>query len=129
MSDGTARVVPGSAEAKPVVTVYDRSVALHHVGDDDEILAQLVQMFFEQAPEHVTKAENALRDHDAKTLEREAHSLKGTAATLGMPGLRDAAYAVERIGADGALEGAAPAVTEMRTALDAVVAHLRSPGA
>jgi len=86
-------------------------------------------MFLEQAPDRLEQAEGALRNRDAKTLEREAHSLKGTAATLGMAALRDAAYAVERLGAAGSLDDAAAAVTELRSALDAVIAHLQSEGA
>jgi HPt (histidine-containing phosphotransfer) domain-containing protein len=122
------RVVSGRAETKPPMAVFDRSVALNYVGDDEEILAELLRMFLEQAPDRLAQVEGALRDRDAKKLEREAHSLKGTAATLGMAPLRDAAYAVERIGAAGSLDDAGAAVAEMRSALDAVVAHLRSEG-
>ncbi len=111
------------------MTVFDRSAALHHVGDDEEILAQLIQMFQERAPERLAHVEAAVRDRDSSALESEAHALKGTAATLGMVGLRDAAYAVERLGAGGSLDGAAEAVDELRSALDVVLAHLRGGGA
>lgn len=111
------------------MAVFERSMALIHVGDDEEILAQLLQMFLEQAPERLAQVEGALRERDAKTLEREAHSLKGTAATLGMPELRDAAYTVERLGAAGSLADAPAAVADLRSALDAVVTYLRSEGA
>jgi len=73
--------------------------------------------------------EVALAQGDATSLEREAHSLKGTAATMGMGALRDAAYRVERIGASGSVEGAATAVAEMSAALEAVIQILRSGGA
>jgi len=124
-----SRVLTGSGEGKPAVSVFDRSVALHHVGEDPEILAQLVRMFLEQGPERMAKVEVALAQGDATSLEREAHSLKGTAATMGMGALRDAAYRVERIGASGSVEGAATAVAEMSAALEAVIQILRSGGA
>lgn len=111
------------------MSVFDRSLALSHVGDDEEILAQVLQMFLEQAPERLAQVEAALRDGDAKTLEREAHSLKGTAATLGMSALRDSAYTVERLGAAGSLDDAGAAVADLRSALDTIVVHLRSGGA
>ena len=110
------------------MTIYDRSVALHHVGGDPEILAQLLQMFLDQAPERLGKLEGALRRQDAQILEHEAHTLKGTAATLGMPRLRDAAYAVERLGSERKLEAAPAAVEEIRAALAQVLATLEGEG-
>jgi len=102
--------------------IFDRSVALHHTGDDDEILEQILRMFLEQGPERMALVESALARSQAKDLEREAHGLKGTAATLGMEELRQAAYAVERLGAEGRLEEAAAGVARMRAAMDAALA-------
>jgi CheY-like chemotaxis protein len=124
-----SRVLEGSGETKPEVSVYDRTLALHHVGEDPEILAQLVTMFLEQGPERMARVEAAFARGDAAALEHEAHSLKGTAATMGMGTLRDAAYRVERIGGSGSVEGAAAAVAEMTAAMAAVVQVLRSEGA
>ncbi|HSW30095.1 MAG TPA: Hpt domain-containing protein [Longimicrobiales bacterium] len=106
------------------MSVFDRSVALHHTGDDTEILETILRMFVQQGPERMGLVEAALAHRDAKSLEREAHGLKGAAATLGMEDLRQASYAVERLGADGRLDEAAAGVAAMRVAMDAAVAAL-----
>ncbi len=107
------------------LSVFDRSAALHHTGDDADILEQILRMFLEQGPERMGLVEAALARRDATSLEREAHGLKGAAATLGMEALRQASYAVERLGADGRLDEAAAGVAAMRIAMDASVAALR----
>ncbi|MHB1192228.1 MAG: Hpt domain-containing protein [Longimicrobiales bacterium] len=107
------------------LSVFDRSVALHHTGDDTDILDTILRMFVEQGPERMALVEAALARQDAKSLEREAHGLKGAAATLGMEQLRQASYAVERLGADGRLDEAVAGVAAMRVAMDAAVAALR----
>ena len=112
-------------EVSANLTVYDRSVALHHTGDDTDILDVVLHMFVEQGPERMALVEAALDRHDAKSLEREAHGLKGAAATLGMEELRQASYAVERLGADGRLDEAVAGVAAMRVAMDAAVAAIR----
>lgn len=127
--DAMARVLTGGGEAKPPSSVYDRSLALHHVGEDPEMLAQLIRMFAEQVPERMRRLDAALAGADATALEREAHGLKGTAATLGMPRLRDAAYVVERLSGDGRLAAAGPAVNEMHEALREVLDQLERENA
>lgn len=107
------------------MSTFDRSVALHHTGEDVEILEQILRMFLEQGPERMALVEAALARGEAKDLEREAHALKGAAATLGMDVLREASYYVERMGAQGDLEEAVAGVARMRSAMDAVLAAVR----
>lgn len=107
------------------LTVFDRSVALHHTGDDTDILEQILRMFLEQGPERMGLVEAALARQDATSLERESHGLKGAAATLGMEELRQASYSVERLCADGRMDDAAAGVAAMRIAMDAAVTALR----
>ena len=111
-------------EAIPTLSVFDRSIALHHTGDDTDILDVVLRMFLEQGPERMGLVEAALAARDAKSLEREAHGLKGAAATLGMEDLRQASHAVERMGAEGRLDEAVAGVAAMRVAMDAAVAAI-----
>lgn len=110
----------------PDGTAYERATALVHVGGDEEILAQLLDLFLDQAPRRVVQAEAALAGGDTRTLEREAHALKGTAATLGMPRLRDAASTVEQLCAEERLDEVGPGMVRMREALQEVIATLAS---
>jgi CheY-like chemotaxis protein len=123
--DAVARVLTGGP-ASTGVSVFDRGVALHHVGGDPEILRQLMAMFLEQGTARMASVEEALALGDGHKLEHDAHALKGTAATLGMPKLRDTAYTVERLGAEDRPHAAAAAVREMRAAMDEVVETLKA---
>jgi HPt (histidine-containing phosphotransfer) domain-containing protein len=107
------------------LSIFDRSVAFHHTGEDPDILEVILRMFLDQGSERMALVEAALARGDAKDLEREAHGLKGAAATLGMEELRQASYAVERLGAGGHLGEAAAGVAAMRAAMDAAVAAVR----
>ena len=118
-----------SPEGMATLSVFDRSVALHHTGDDTDILDMVLRMFVEQGPERMALVEAALAGQDAKSLERDAHGLKGAAATLGMEELRQASYAVERLGADGRLDEAVAAVAAMRVAMDAALTAVRKESA
>ena len=53
-------------------------------GDDaDAVLLDLIRTFFDGAAQHVDELREALRAHDAARIERIAHTLKGSAGTLG----------------------------------------------
>ncbi len=66
----------------------------------------------------------ALSEADADTAEREAHSLKGAAATLGMPALADAASVAEKaIKTDDDIE---EALCKLSMVLDPVVKNIRA---
>ena len=107
------------------MSIFDRSVAFHHTGEDPHILEEILRMFLEQGPERMALVEAALARADAKDLERESHGLKGAAATLGMEELREASYAVERLAGGGRLEEAVSGVAAMRAAMDAAVGAVR----
>jgi PAS domain S-box-containing protein len=123
--EAISRVFSGPGRAESVTDVYDRARALHHVGDDPAILVQLILMFLDQADGRVERIDAALGAGDAARLEREAHGLKGTAATLGMSRLRDAAYTLERMGAENRMDEASSAAKDMMAALHEVVTRIR----
>ena len=123
--DAIARVLSGGP-ASSALPVFDRAVALYYVGGDPRTLRPLLEMFLGQGAERMSAMQKALEEGDAGRLGSCAHSLKGTAATLGMPRLCGRAEAVERMAAEGAWDGAAAAVGEMRAALDDVMAALRA---
>ena len=62
---------------------------------DRESAEEMVQMFLDQLPEQIAGCEEALAKGDYPTLEREAHSTKGSAASLGAAALAERARQVE----------------------------------
>lgn len=50
--------------------------------DDPDLVADLVTIFLADAPQRLTRARETAASHDAAVLEREAHTLRGSAASL-----------------------------------------------
>lgn len=86
--------------------VLNKAVALDRVGGDEELLAEVAQLFIEDYPNSVGEIEEALRTGDAKKLERAAHSLKGAASNFGADVVVKSALALEVAGRSGNLASA-----------------------
>ena len=54
------------------------------MGGDNELLAELVTLFLEDAPQHLVKIQSAIEHENGVDLARSAHSLKGSAAVFGL---------------------------------------------
>jgi two-component system, sensor histidine kinase and response regulator len=100
---------------------------LQEPGEPD-LLGELVALFLRDAPERLGAIDRGLADGDLATVERAAHSLKGSASNLGAMGLHCLAACVEeqaRLGNPTATAAeAAPLAGEferVRTHLELVV--------
>ena len=62
---------------------------------DASVVTQLVDMFFHDAPKHMAKALSASAAADQQELRRAAHTLKGSARTIGLAALGDACERIE----------------------------------
>jgi HPt (histidine-containing phosphotransfer) domain-containing protein len=122
---GVARVEPHlsfgerfmtSHEDKPLV---DRARLDTVTAGDDELRAELVALFIEQARRRVAECESA--EPGTPALRHAAHALSGSAQNFGAPRLAELARLLE-------LEAPSPTrLTELRIALDATLAQLRDP--
>lgn len=106
-----------SVRSEEVVPFFDTEQALSHMDGDEELLRETVQIFLEEYPQILARLHTALKDEDAKTLEREAHSIKGAVANLGATAAYEAAFQLEQIGQAGNLGRAEGAITELELEL------------
>lgn len=60
--------------------IYDRKKVMENIGDNQELLATLMDSYLNDAPRHLANALTALRSRDVKTAEYAAHSLKGSSS-------------------------------------------------
>lgn len=97
---------------------------MSRVGGDEELLREIAGLFLEDYPEQLALIRRSLEAGDAHTLERAAHSLKGSVSNFGAEAVYQAAYAVEQIGRNQQLELAAPAVQALESALAALHGEL-----
>lgn len=110
--------------SKDVMNVDD---ALRRLGDDVELLRDIVQIYLEDAPGMVEKIHNAVDQADANALQRAAHSLKGLAATLSASEVVGAAARLEHLAVSKNLADAPKAAAEVDqhvSDLNAAVQHL-----
>src|SRR5262249_8162774 len=93
--------------------VFDQHAALARVQGDNELLQDIVGLFFEEAPTLLLALREAMARGDCQALTRAAHSLKGTVSSFGAPAAREAALRLETMGRSGDLTYAAPACAEL----------------
>jgi len=99
----------------------DESVALSRVGGDVELLHEVIGLFLDDYPHSLEAIRDAVVRGDQTSLERNAHSLKGSVSTFGAQEVFEAAFALEKQGRSGDLS-AAPAGLER---LERALGHLR----
>ncbi|MEQ9401539.1 MAG: response regulator [Longimicrobiales bacterium] len=112
------RVSTGSP--RRTVPPFDHAKALYHVGGDPEILGQLVDMFLTQSDARIDRIVRATEEGGREEIEAAAHSLKGTAATLGMEPLRVRCLEMEHLAESGEVEKARRALPSLLDAFAAV---------
>lgn len=95
-----------SKQRDGMANIFNRQALLQRVEGDDELLGELLSVFFEQAPKQLQKMRQALEAGDAWGLQGEAHSLKGAAASISAEILVEAAWQVELAGKNQELDRA-----------------------
>ena len=109
---------PGAVAASAESAIFDRAEALDRVDGDVEILREVVQLFLADAPAMLGQMSEAVAQGDLRLLERLAHSLKGSAGSLGAHRSFESALQLETIGREGPIEAAeasyAALVSEIR---------------
>lgn len=76
---------------------WDRYFALDRAGNDEGLLAELVQLFYQTSIAGCARMQEAIAGDDPGSAENFAHSIKGAAASLGVEGIRQLAYELEKI--------------------------------
>lgn len=99
--------------------------ALQRLGHDEDLFAEIAQIYLEDAPAMVQSIHDAVAQADAHALQRAAHSLKGLSATLSAQPVATASYRLEQMGATGNFTDAAKAVEQVDERVDELNAALR----
>lgn len=120
----------------PSQTILDPG-ALSQLLDLDEdglVFVEIVETFLRDAPRHVAAMESAIHHQDAKLLDRAAHTLKATSATVGAMALAAICKEVEHCGRSGMIDPARESLPRIREelahadeALQREMARLRKP--
>jgi HPt (histidine-containing phosphotransfer) domain-containing protein len=106
----------------PPKAVFDVQGTLSRLGGDEELLADMIGFFVEDAPPLITELQSAIETQDAPAVKKAAHALKGL--VLGCGGVR-AGHAVQRVedaAAAGEIDALVPLVADLTTEIDELVA-------
>jgi two-component system, sensor histidine kinase and response regulator len=115
-----------STTAGQKVPSVDLPSALERLGGDLDLFDELVEVFKSECPGVADEMRRAIDDRDAKTLERGAHTLRGSASNLGAVALSQAALDLEHLARSGKLTGAAELFTLLQKELASLFSELDS---
>ena len=94
----TGRENPSPA---PNLPDFDYDTAMKLMADDLELLKEILVLFNSEAPKRMQSMRASLASGDIPTAERDAHSLKGSAGSIGAARVRSIAHAIEVACKDG----------------------------
>jgi len=87
------------------VRIFDQASLLKRVNGDVELFHEMIELFLEQTPQQLNALNTALQAEDFVAINHHAHSLKGSARTIGANALSEAAFQLEIASKKSKLEG------------------------
>jgi HPt (histidine-containing phosphotransfer) domain-containing protein len=103
MVEGLPLPDAGTEIQRPPAAVLDEGQLLARVGGDRGLLAEMVGLFLQDAPQMLGALRRAVSKQDAEGVRQRAHAIKGAVATFGAGPAFAAAAALEAMGRDGNL--------------------------
>jgi HPt (histidine-containing phosphotransfer) domain-containing protein len=100
-------------EKNEIPPPFLREEALDRVGGDGEFLNELLTLYDEEFAANRRDLAEAIARLDAAQIRGLGHTLKGSSANLSLPGLQEAAYAMEKAGAAGDIVAAQEAYVRL----------------
>ncbi len=101
-------------------TLIEKKTALTYMDGDRELFKEVVELFLNNYPSLLSEIRVAISNSNSKALEREAHSIKGSAGNLSAKRVYDAASALEEIGKSGDLSNAEEAYKVLEKEIEAL---------
>jgi two-component system sensor histidine kinase/response regulator len=102
----------------------NRTSILERLGGNQDLLAELVQLFQEEAPQLIEAMRKALGRGDMQELGRSAHSMKGAVGTFSAHETAKAAVRLEIDAKNGDGESAKASLAVLEGAVDRLLAEL-----
>jgi signal transduction histidine kinase/DNA-binding response OmpR family regulator len=134
IEDVIAQLVRGEEERQPVSSRPEKSGtaaswnsarALERVDGDEALLHELIEIFLEESPKHLSTLEQAVRSNERNLIERTAHTLKGELGYLGLPEASEKAKLLESLGRENRLDQAPALFQTLNQELSTVAEDMR----
>jgi HPt (histidine-containing phosphotransfer) domain-containing protein len=105
--------------------IIDSEELLEELEDDRELLAQMFQIFEQDAGGRMSRIRDAIASGNSAVLMEEAHALKGGVGNFFAMSVFDTAYKLEIMGRDNELAEASSVFATLETQVDAMKAEIR----
>jgi len=96
--------------------------------DDRELAQTIIDGFLGDVPVQVGRLRDFLSKGDAPSARLQAHTIKGAAANISAPALREAAHEMEELGKTGRLDEALGMMPRLETEFERLKLVLRQNG-
>jgi HPt (histidine-containing phosphotransfer) domain-containing protein len=116
--DAGAATTTTTTTATEAAEAFNRATALERVDGDLELMKELVGLFLDECPQRMAEIREALGHKDAMTLQRAAHTLKGSVGNFAAGEAVEAAQRLEAIGRAQDWRRAEEAWTALNEAID-----------
>ena len=105
--------------ASPAVVdeVYNRAAAFKNVVGDQELMKEMIELFFTQYPAALERIRAAISNQDARELKIAAHTIKGSISVFAATTAQAIAQHLEDMGRDETLSGAVQSLAKLEAAL------------
>lgn len=98
--------------------LFDKAELLDRVGNDEELVGELIELYLDDYPEKIQGIEDGLASADSETVRKSAHGLKGASGNLSFNSVSELARQIEFAAKDNDLESAGSAFTELKSELE-----------
>jgi HPt (histidine-containing phosphotransfer) domain-containing protein len=105
---------------------WNMAETLEQLGGDETLLQEVMELFLEEAPKHLTALRLAVDQGTAETIETTAHSLKGELGYLGLPEISRKARDLEEMGRSNNLRGAASLQSQFEADISGLFSSIRA---
>ena len=92
-----------------------KTTSLIEVGDSNELLKEIIALYFNEAPSRIIGIRTAIVSRDAKLLASQAHALRSSSGNVGATRVVEICTQLEAIGKAGVITGAAELLRELQS--------------
>jgi HPt (histidine-containing phosphotransfer) domain-containing protein len=110
----------GGPSSSPIDAAAMETIQALESNGSPGLVARLIETYLRSSPELIDSMRQAVSSDDAETIERTAHSLKSSSATLGAVELAELCKELEQIGREASTARAAEVFAGLETEFDRV---------
>ncbi|RQH32868.1 PAS domain-containing hybrid sensor histidine kinase/response regulator [Okeania hirsuta] len=122
----TEKDVLPQAELEGVVDLAVLQELKKMAGGNSELLVEVIDCYLEDSPKLLDEMSQAIKQQQAKLLQRSAHSMKSSSASVGANNLPELCKELEYIAREGTTEGADKIFSQLQAEYQRVDTVLRS---